>query len=133
MWTARPYDPAFAARAVSLGREGASRAEIAVGLGASLADLAAWAGEHADFAVALEDADTEARAWWEGLPRRALAAGIPLAASLWAKVMMQRYGRTGHSARQPDPEEPETDEVVTRLEIPDNGRRRRPRRSGAGD
>ncbi len=121
----RTYQPAFAERAVAEARAGLSRAEIAAALGASLADFEAWAATHAAFAAALADADTVARAWWDEQPRAALNSGKLFKATAWAKAMAQRYGRSADrppaaKAARPPPR------VAARVELPDNGRERRP-------
>ncbi len=126
----RPYDQGFATTAVERAREGFSRAEIAAALGASLIDLDAWAAEHPGFAVALADADTLARAWWDSQPRLALEGGKPFRAAAWAKAMAQRYGRSADRPKSaPTPTPPSTRTI---FEIPDNGRERRRRDRGGG-
>ncbi|HEX3919008.1 MAG TPA: hypothetical protein VHW60_16850 [Caulobacteraceae bacterium] len=125
----RSYDPDFAERVVAQGRSGLSRAEIASALCASLSDFEAWATQHPAFAAALADADTEARAWWEAQPRLAMQTGATFRAAAWAKVMAQRYGRSSDRPRQDTREQKARGKVTARLDIPDNGRRRRPIRT----
>ena len=134
MHLSRTYDPAFAERVVSLAREGLFRAEIAVELGASLADFDAWATLHPDFAVALEDADTAAEAWWNRQAREATTNGkASFRTMLWSKVMAQQYGRSGHSPPRNAAAKPDAKPIVlARYEIPDNGKERRPRKGRAG-
>jgi hypothetical protein len=123
MWSVRPYDPAFAARIVDLAEaDGLSRAELAKALGASERDLDAWAAAQPAFAVALADADTLARAWWEAAPRRALQSGEAFRVGIWAKAMAQRYGRSCHPPREKAP--PVRQRRKVRFNIPDNGRDR---------
>lgn len=127
------YDAALTLRAIALGREGRSRAEIAVELGVSLENLAAWACEHPEFSDALERADTESRAWWDKLPREAVWKDGVFHAAVWSRAMVQRFGSLAH--RTPpdatDPQAPQRPRV--RIEIPRNGRearRRAPKRAG---
>jgi hypothetical protein len=126
----RPYDPDCAARVVELARGGLTHAQIAVEIGASLADFEAWSSQHDGFAVALADADTAAVAYWDDEACAALKTGKPFRANLWAKFMALRFGRPGHSSRR-------TEKVVAkpvvlaRYEIPDNGRPRRTPKRGA--
>jgi hypothetical protein len=126
----RPFDPGLARQVALQGALGLSRAEIAVQLGASLADFDAWAAEHPAFAQALADADTQARAWWDAQPREALAAGRTFRAAAWAKAYAQRFGRSSdrpQSAKAAS--QPRT--ITARVELPDNGRERRPPGGGA--
>jgi hypothetical protein len=127
----RPFDPAVSARAIDLARQqGLGRAEIAVELGANLEDFAAWATAHPAFATALADADTQAEAWWLAQPRLALHGAQPFRIAVWAKAMAQRYGRSAHSARRTE-KDPAKPVVLARVNIPDNGRKRRPGRNGS--
>jgi hypothetical protein len=121
----RDYDPTLIEQLRPFAEQGMSRAEVAAALGVSLEDFAAWARAHPEFAIALADADTIARAWWEAQPREALASRKPFRAAAWSKAMAQRYGRTGHPPRKVDPEAPVRVKAI--FDIPDNGRRRRRR------
>jgi hypothetical protein len=125
----RPYDPAFETRVVVEAQAGRSRAEIAVALGASLADFDAWAADHPAFAVALADADTAARAWWEAQPRLAFEKSKPFKAATWSKAMAQRYGRSSDRPRpQAKPATKAEPDVEYIYDIPDPGRLRRGRK-----
>ena len=131
MFTARSYNPAIDERLLALAAEGLSRAEIAVDLGVSLADFDAWAAHEPGFAALLADADTRSKGWWEHQAFEAMGGGKPIRISLWARVMAQRYGRASHSPRaKPDAAKPPA--VRARINIPDNGRTRRPK-GGAKD
>ena len=128
MTPAKSYDPALARAVLEFGREGLSRAEMAAQLGVPVAALEAWAAEHPAFAEALALADTEARAWWDGLPRRALLDPGGFRSTIWSRAMAQRYGRSGHRPR-PAPEAAEAEETGAeagepraRVELPRNGR-----------
>ena len=128
------YDAALVERVIFLGREGRSRAEIAAELKVSLERLLAWANDHAEFAEGLELAATEARAWWDQLPRKAVVSkdGV-FHAAIWSRTMAQRFGSSAH--RTPDATDPEAPpRPRVRIEIPYNGRDARRRGSErAGD
>jgi hypothetical protein len=122
----RPYDPHLANGVALQGALGLSRAEIAAQLGVSLADFDAWAAEQPAFAQALADADTQARAWWDAQPREILASGRMFRAAAWAKGYAQRFGRSADRPRPPAKAADKTPRVTARIELPDNGRERRP-------
>ena len=123
----RRYDPSFAERVVSLAAaSGHGRAEIAVELGVNLEDFAAWDAAEPAFATALADAETLALAWWERQPRLAMHTDAPFRAAAWAKGMAQRYGRPANSSRRIEKEAAKP-VVRARVNIPDNGRKRRER------
>ena len=67
------YREDYAARAVAMGREGKSPAQIAAALGVARSTLDGWADAHPAFAEALAVARTAAQAWWE---ERAQAAAF---------------------------------------------------------
>jgi hypothetical protein len=129
MASSRSYDPSFATLVVELASNGLFRSEIANELGVSSDDLDAWSNQCPDFAVALADADTAARAWWDRQPREAMSQNKPFRTTIWAKVMAQHYGRAGHPPRKPADKPAVRSAVRTRINIPDNGRRRRKRRA----
>ena len=130
MHVLRTYDPSFAGRVVELAHGGLTHAQIAVEIGASLADFDAWSAQHAVFAAALADADTAACAFWDGEASDALKSGKPFRANLWAKFMALRFGRPGHPSRRTEKVAAKPI-VLARVNIPDNGRKRRVR-PGAG-
>lgn len=105
---------------------GFGRAEIAVELGVNLEDFAAWDAAEPAFATALADAETRALAWWEAQPRLAMHSNTPFRATAWAKGMAQRYGRPAHSFRRIE-KETQKPVIRARVNIPDNGRKRRER------
>ena len=82
------------------GERGLDRAEIAVELGVNLEDFTDWDSAHPEFATALADADTQAKAWWLSQPRLAMHSDKPFRIAVWAKAMAQRYGRSTHSSRR---------------------------------
>ena len=96
-----------------------SRREIASALGLSFAELQAMAAAQAGLAAALERAEDEARAWWEGLPREAMKEGGPFNRLAWREAMKARFG---DPAKPAPPYEP-----PARFVFPDNGTRRKGR------
>jgi hypothetical protein len=70
---ARPtdYDPAFCDRVIELGREGASKAEMAAELECARSTFALWEDAHPEFSEAVKDAVAYSQAWWEKQGRNA--------------------------------------------------------------
>lgn len=132
MSTPRPYDPAFAVRVVELARGGLLPPEIAVELAASLADFSAWEAAHPAFAVALADAQTAAWAWWNTQARDAISTNKVFRSTLWAKVMAQNFGRSANLPSKRTDKAAARPVVLARVNIPDNGRKRRNRPNAAG-
>ncbi|MEJ0065830.1 MAG: hypothetical protein WDM85_10695 [Caulobacteraceae bacterium] len=113
---------AFEARVLSLARGGLGRTEIAAALGLGEDELTALEAERPSLALAMQRAAVLERAWWEALPREALAGGhrgFNLGA--WLATMRWRWG-DGPNAPPPPPPRP-----MVRYEIPDNGKERRVR------
>ena len=126
----RPYDPGLAIRVVELGRSGRTHAQIAVELGFNLDDFAAWSADHPEFATALADASCAAYAFWDGEAAAAVKSGKPFRANLWAKFIAQSFGRTRHPPRRTEKDAAQKPVVLARVNIPDNGRKRRSRPGG---
>ena len=108
--------PALAGEILRLGREGRSRREIAAGLGLTLEELALRARRAPELAEALALAEEAARAWWEGLPRAAFAAGTRINLASWRAAMASRFGAAGLDGALARP--------MAIINIPDNGRDR---------
>ncbi len=87
-----PSNVALADRALALGAEGMSEREMAAAFGLTLGALAARRGEDADFDEAMTRAEEASRAWWEGLPRAALAEGRRFDHLSWREAMRARFG-----------------------------------------
>jgi len=107
-------------RVLALARGGMGRVEIAAVLGLTEDELAALEAEQPGFAVAMRRAEVLEEAWWEGLPREALAGGhrrFNLAG--WLGVMRWRRGEDPGAPAAPPPAKPKV-----RYDIPDNGRER---------
>ena len=111
-----PHDPHPAAEAIRLGRQGLGRREIASRLGLSFAELNGRAESVPDFARALERAEDEARAWWEALPREAMANGARFNLNAWRDAVRARFG--GGMLGEPEPEPPRPRVI---FDYPDNG------------
>lgn len=69
------YDPAYCARVVDLGKEGASKREMAADLGISHDTFHRWMNERADFSDAVKEAMHLSQAWWEKQGRIATFGG----------------------------------------------------------
>ena len=86
-------DCALCERVVGLGRRGLSRSEIGPAVGMEMAELDALEAADAGFARALRLAAEAERAWWEGLPREALAEpGARFNVGAWREAMRWRFG-----------------------------------------
>ena len=86
-------DCALGERVVALGARGLSRSEIGPAVGMEMGELAALEAADADFARAMRRAAEAARAWWEGLPREALAEpGARFNVGAWRAAMAWRFG-----------------------------------------
>ena len=107
------------ARVLSLARGGLGRVEIAAALGLGEGELTALERERPALALAMRRAAVLERAWWEALPREALAGGHRFNLGGWLAAMRWRWGE-GPGAPPPPPAP-----VLARYEIPDNGRPRR--------
>lgn len=59
------YDPAFCDRVIELGRQGASKAEMALELDIAMSTFDVWQNERADFSEAVKRAVELSRGWWE--------------------------------------------------------------------
>lgn len=69
------YDPKFCDRVIELGKEGASKAEIALDLDIVYNTLEAWQESHPEFLKAVKDAERLAQGWWEKRGRIATFGG----------------------------------------------------------
>lgn len=69
------YDPAFCEKVMALGREGASKAEMAAELGCARSTFALWEEAHAEFSEAVKAAVDLSQAWWEKQGRLATFGG----------------------------------------------------------
>ena len=79
MTAGRPtnYDPTYCDKVIELGREGASKAEMAHALGCSRPTMDAWAAAHPEFLYALKEALENAQGWWESQGRKATFGAAP--------------------------------------------------------
>jgi hypothetical protein len=69
------YDPAFCERVIELGKDGASKAEMAAELGCARSTFALWEETHPQFSEAVKDAVGWSQAWWEKQGRIATFGG----------------------------------------------------------
>jgi hypothetical protein len=69
----RPTDylPEYGDRVIELGKEGASKAEMAAELGCARSTFALWEERHPDFSEAVKEAVGWSQAWWEKKGRQA--------------------------------------------------------------
>ena len=88
------YDPSFCELAISLGKLGKSKAQIAGAIGVSRQTVDNWAAEHSEFLDALTHAYDLALMWWEDQGQAGLwmtPEGERINHSLWAKSMSCRF------------------------------------------
>ena len=71
------YDPAFCDQVIELGRDGASKAEMAAELGVARSTFTLWENEHDEFSVAVKVANDLAQGWWEKKGRSAVFGEVP--------------------------------------------------------
>lgn len=69
------YEPDFCARVIELGKEGASKAEMAADLGCARSTFTLWEETHAEFSGAVKHAVDLSQAWWEKNGRLATFGG----------------------------------------------------------
>ncbi|MFC0282414.1 hypothetical protein ACFFJB_14740 [Camelimonas abortus] len=71
------YRPEYCERVIQLGREGASKAEMAHALGVSRNTLDNWAEANPEFLSAVKEAVSLAQGWWESEGRKATFGLVP--------------------------------------------------------
>ena len=69
------YDESYCERVVELGKEGASKAEMAAELECARSTFALWEQQHPEFSEAVKDAVGWSQAWWEKQGRIATFGG----------------------------------------------------------
>jgi transposase len=69
------YNPEMCKEIIALGESGASKTEMAEGIGVLIETLNAWAIKHVEFSIALKTARQKSQVWWETIGR--LAASTP--------------------------------------------------------
>jgi hypothetical protein len=129
----KPAGGDLAIQAIALGRQGYGRVEIGPALGLEIAELAALEAGDAGFARAMRLAAEAERAWWEGQPREALAAGARLDCGAWREAMRWRFGAVqaaadaaaGTAARAQAEAATQPARPLATYYIPDNLRQRR--------
>jgi hypothetical protein len=125
MWKPRPYDPALCQRILDLATSGLERAQLAAALAVSERDFEAWAETHDTFAVALADAESRASAWFHEQHVKALQGNETSKANAWTKALAQRSGRSSNARRKTEDQASAQPVIRARINIPDNGRKRR--------
>jgi transposase len=86
------YKPEFCFTVTAAGAEGKSKTVIASELGISLRTLYNWMMQYPDFLHAMEQAETDAQAWWEEVGRKAMfMQGFN--SSVWSRSMSARFPR----------------------------------------
>ena len=86
------YKPEFCFTVAAAGAEGKSKSVIASELGVTLRTLYNWMMEYPDFFHAMEQAETDAQAWWEEAGRKAMF--MPgFNAAIWSRSMAARFPR----------------------------------------
>lgn len=65
------YDPAFCERVLEMGREGASKAEMALELGIVYSTFDVWQNDIPEFSEAVKAAERLSQGWWEREGRKA--------------------------------------------------------------
>lgn len=71
------YDPAFCQQVIDLGKEGASKAEMALALECARSTFDLWEKSHPEFSEAVKDAVAAAQGWWESQGRKATFGASP--------------------------------------------------------
>jgi hypothetical protein len=86
----RDYEPRFCKVVIGQGRQGKSRAQIAVYLGVTRKRIASWEATHPEFREAMEIALDYALAWWETKAQKSLNAKH-FQAGMLNKMLASRY------------------------------------------
>jgi hypothetical protein len=85
------YDPAMDELVMKLGRDGASKTEMAAACDVARSTLDAWADTHPSFKEAMALALTYAQAWWEARGRRGIGEGKEFNAVAYTMIMRNRF------------------------------------------
>lgn len=88
------YDPSFCATIVEVGKNGGSRAEMAVACDTSLASFKRWVNDHEEFGEAYELAKTYSQSWWEKVGQNHIIEtkdGDRVNPSLYGRSMSARF------------------------------------------
>jgi hypothetical protein len=71
------YDSSFCQKVIDLGKEGASKAEMAFALGCARSTFALWEEAHQEFSEAVKTAVGFSQGWWESQGRKAVFGATP--------------------------------------------------------
>lgn len=85
------YDVSFCEKAIALGKDGASKTEIAVDIGCGRSTFYRWIEEHPEFRDAIKEAEAQAQAWWERKGRTAIFASTGFNATAYIFNMKNRF------------------------------------------
>lgn len=85
------YDPSFCDKVIELGKEGASKAEMALELGISRDSFNLYEKEKPEFSEAVKEAVSCAQGWWEKKGREAVFASKDFNATAFIFNMKNRF------------------------------------------
>lgn len=85
------FDDSFCERAIALGRDGKSHAQIAANLGVTRETLYQWAKENDQFSDAMSLARELSLNWWEEQAQQGIWAGKEFNAAVWNKSVTARF------------------------------------------
>jgi len=112
------YRDDFCAQVIELGKDGATKAQMARHFGVARKTLYAWARDHESFGNALEEAMDHAQAWWEDQGKQGIWAGSQFNANVWKFNMANRFREDYAERRQHEVSGPEGAPVqVQRIEL----------------
>jgi transposase len=85
------YKPEYCKRIVELGKQGKTKSQMAAALDIALSTFNAWLDAHEEFAEAHARADTQARAFMEGLAERGVFLGARFNDRAWIVMLRSRW------------------------------------------
>lgn len=85
------YKPEYCKRIVELGKKGKTKSQMAAALNIALSTFNAWMDAHEEFAEAYARADTQARAYMEGLAERGVFLGARFNDRAWLAMLRSRW------------------------------------------
>lgn len=86
------YQPSMCSQVIDLGREGASKAEMAANIGINRDTFAEWEKTNHEFSEAVKEAVQLSQAWWEEQGRKATFGGVEgFNATAWIFNMKNRF------------------------------------------
>ena len=85
------YDPDFCQRVIEYGKEGMSKAEMAVNLDISRDSFTEYENTHPEFSAAVKEAINASQAWWEEKGRKAVFNSVNFNATAFIFNMKNRF------------------------------------------